>query len=488
MSPRGRLAAVPDHPRRGEGVIRVSRVGQRGDDLLSPDVQRAAQLDYAAQHGIDIVRWTEVLNESGSQSRSPWWKSLDAVCERVERGETDVVLVYRYSRAARHRLKWAVAIDRIETAGGTLESATEGLDTSTSTGRFARGMLAELNTFEAERIGEQWKETHANRRDRGLPHAGYPRLGYRYAKATGYQPDPDLAPVVVELYRRYLAGQGYRPLADWLASRGVLSPRTSTAWTPRGVAYYLDSGFAAGLFRHGEQRLPGAHPPLIDARTWQSYQRERRRRGDVPARTLAPTTALAGLVRCAGCRLAMRSKADRRYGPGYLYVCDTHGCERPAHVTRARAEQAVHDWLVEHAQDVDTRAAAKTASRAERALARADVKRLDRLIADRTRELTALARRLGQELIDEGEFRAARDEVRLELEVAQREREKADDRAHEVPAAPQVPAELLRDFWKLPIVRKRELLRPLMAAVWVTAGEQRRSKVRVFGAWERLPD
>lgn len=101
-----RLAAVPDAPRRAIALIRVSKARGR-DDLISPQLQRTAIADYASRSGIDVVEWVEALDESASRSRSPWWR-------------------------------------RLEVAGGTLESATEGLDTTTSTGRLARGMLAEL--------------------------------------------------------------------------------------------------------------------------------------------------------------------------------------------------------------------------------------------------------------------------------------------------------------------------------------------------------
>jgi site-specific DNA recombinase len=60
-----------------------------------------------------------------------------------------------------------------------IESATEQIDTTTSTGRFTRGMLAEMAAFEAERIGDTWREAHSRRVRMGLPKDGKPRFGYR---------------------------------------------------------------------------------------------------------------------------------------------------------------------------------------------------------------------------------------------------------------------------------------------------------------------
>ncbi len=141
-----RLTAVPDSPRRVIGGIRVSK---KRDDMTSPDLQRAAIETYAATHGYLVVDWVEGVDDSGSQRSSSWWRKLDRAVDRVEAGEVDGIIVWKFSRTARHRLKWAVALDRIESAGGVLESATEQFDTTTSAGRFARGMIAEMNAFEA---------------------------------------------------------------------------------------------------------------------------------------------------------------------------------------------------------------------------------------------------------------------------------------------------------------------------------------------------
>ena len=78
-----------------------------------------------------------------------------------EERAADAIVVWKWSRLARNRRDWAVAVDTIEAAGGRPESSTETVDTITSTGRLARGMLAEIAAFESDRIGDGWREAHA---------------------------------------------------------------------------------------------------------------------------------------------------------------------------------------------------------------------------------------------------------------------------------------------------------------------------------------
>jgi site-specific DNA recombinase len=149
------VVAVPDAPRRGCPLIRVTKARGR-DDLISPQPQRQRDGgDYFRGRSIDVVEWVEALDEYASRARSPWWRRLEAAVTAVEAGERDVVLVRKVSRARGTAGTWGVAVDRIQLAGGTLRLATEELDTTTSTGRLGRGMLARLSAWESEAKGQQ---------------------------------------------------------------------------------------------------------------------------------------------------------------------------------------------------------------------------------------------------------------------------------------------------------------------------------------------
>ena len=476
------LRPVPESPRRAVALIRVSKARGR-DDLISPELQRTAITDYAARQGISVVEWVEALDESGSQRKSHWWRKLDKAVGQVEAGEFEVVLVYKFHRAARHRRNWAVALDRVEVAGGTIESATEGVDTTTSTGRFTRGMLAEFAAFEAERIGEGWKETHARRVAMGLPHHGFRRYGYTYTH-DGYTPDPDEAPLVVECYRRYAEGLGIASLTAWAKSAGMLSPKTGRPWTPRGLIAYLDTGFAAGLLNVRGQLLPGAHPPLIGERLWAAYRAQRERMRQVPSRLHTPSTRLAGLVRCGSCGYAMRAKSSPRYGPAYIYACETFDCTRRASVSRTRAERAVRDWLAELAAEVDRLAESRTATTAAKVVARSERTLLARQAASlRTQMQRLTVDEYAKGLIPAGVFAASMKEMEDALaDVEARLRLLEEQITRPAPTRTQVRG--LLACWDTDPQEAHQLARLLVGKVEVVRQDGQRPHVRVWGAWE----
>jgi len=482
------LSAVPDVPPRAVLYLRQSVAR---DESISLELQETACRDYCARRGYRVV---EVIADPGISGRTWNRPGVQRTIALVEQGGADVVVLWRWSRLSRSRRDWAVAVDRVDVAGGAIESATEPVDTSTAAGRLQRGMLAELAAWESEVKGEQWKETHARRRAHGLPHGGGYRPGYVYESKT-YRPDPDTAPLVTELYRRYADGQGLRPLAVWLTAVGVPSRATGSAWTHRGISSLLETGWAAGhLHVHDPACLcrkpatcrrrvhvPGAHQAIVDGQLWDAYLAERRRRGGTPRRQLNPTTPLAGLVRCAGCGYGMRTKKGR--GPAGYYACETAGCPQPTTIIRTRAEQAARDWLDGLAHEVARAAELAASADASQAASRAAVTRLARAAGQLEAELTQLTRQLTRGVIPESVYITTRDELLAEQATAAAALAEARAAVTAPGPAPGVARDVLLAWDELPAADLNAALRDLLRVI-VTRGTWRPT-VRVVPAWDR---
>lgn len=470
----GSLRPVSDAPRRGIALVRVSKARGR-EDLISPTLQRTAISDYAARSGIDVTEWVEALDETASRDRSKWWRKLDDAISKVEDGDIDVVLVWKFSRAARHRRRWAIAVDRIEVAGGTLESATEGLDTTTSTGRLARGMLAELAAWESEVKGEQWKETHARRLAMGLPTDGLPRWGYTYERGVGYRPDEKTGPVLADLYRRYIAGESAGALTRWLDVQGHVST-AGNRFKSGHLLRMMDAGFGAGLLHIlAEHRwVPGAHEPVITEGEWQAY---RLRRGVVrwqPSRTKGSRYPLSGLVFCGLCGAPMYPNTHAR---GVSYRCERRrregasGCGNRL-PSLPKVERAVLRWLRELVDDVDAAAAAKEAAVVRQVTAEHEGRRLARDIVKLDKALAQLAVDRAMREIPEQAFRDARDELVATRSLVAARLEQAEMRESAPALDFAVYGGLLAEWETIPAVDRRALLAAVIARVEVTAAAE----------------
>ncbi|MGY1773551.1 recombinase family protein [Blastococcus sp. SYSU D00813] len=488
---RSNLRAVPQTAPRAVLYLRqsVSR-----DDSISLELQETACRDYCARRSYTV---TEVIADPGISGRTWNRPGVQRTLDLVESGAADVIVLWRWSRLSRSRKDWAVAVDRVEVAGGAIESATEPVDVSTAAGRLQRGMLAELAAWESEVKGEQWKETHARRRSKGLPHGGGYRPGYLYLEDKTYAPDPETAPLVAEAYRRFIDGVGLRTLAEWLTAVGVPSRATGTAWTHRGVGSLLDNGFAAGLLHVHDPTcgcrnadtcrrrtwIDGAHQPVITAKTWTAYRRERERRATTPRRLLTPTTTLAGLVRCGACGYGMRVKQSR--GPGVYYKCETAGCPQPSSVVKARAEEAALQWLTAYAHDVEHHAALDVSDQAARVAGKAAVTRLARAVTQLDSELTKLTREYTRGVIPEAAYTATSAQLAEERSIAQAALDQAiTSTPPNLPSRRDI-ADLVADWPTVAVATRNRICRPLLRVV-VTRGAWR-SDVQVVPAWEWQP-
>lgn len=476
---RGQLRAVPDRVVRAVAYVRVSK---ERDGMISPELQLSAIERHCQGLGYEIVETLTDLDLSGQFWRR---RQVEQAVGMIEAGAADVLVVWKLSRVARNRKDWVLAVDRVEGAGGRLESATEPMDTTTSSGRFARGMMAELAAFESERLGESWKETHERRVQQGKPANGKPRYGYQYDKENGFTPDPVQGPILAELYTRYLAGQSVYSLVKFL-NDGPTRPSTGYGvssdglWSARTVRRILDQGFGAGFItRHGE-RLPGIHEPVITQEQWEEYlaRRETRR---VKRSSERSTYLLSGLIRCS-CGSRMNAGL---FGSAQQpkYRCKA-AAEKQAHtggyVMVEYVERVVLEQLTEWAEAVDRESAeaakmvAKTKSNTSKA-------------ADLSKQVVKLDARLDQltvKMLDgtvpQDTYTRLRDDLLKQKADAQKAF--AEAKAAVAKPATDLLPELVADWQLLPADMRRDILSRLIQYVEVTPGRPR-SKVVVHPLW-----
>src|SRR3954449_298573 len=109
-----------------DGYVRVSQVrGRKGPSFISPLEQRDQILSWARTHDVSVERVFEELDESGARRDRPLL--LEALA-RIERGESNGLIVARLDRFGRSLIDGLEAIERIRLAGGVFVSVQDGFD------------------------------------------------------------------------------------------------------------------------------------------------------------------------------------------------------------------------------------------------------------------------------------------------------------------------------------------------------------------------
>ncbi len=509
------VRVAPAETTQAVGYIRVSTARE---EMISPELQLSAIEDYCARRGYHLARVIEDLDATG---RNFIRKGVHEAIEMIEERQASVVVVWKFSRFGRNRKGWAINLDRIESVGGRLESATEEIDTSTSTGQLTRGLLTEFAAFESDRIGEAWTEAHDNRKHNGLPHSGRPRFGYLYHRTTvqtrmglkvcpqgcgmgecqtSYLPDPDLSSFAAGMFSRYNAGDGNLLIAEWLNQNG-LKNAGGFEWSAMNVRIYMQSGFAAGLVRQHDRtckcKAPqicrnvtftkGAHQSILEPGAWEAYLLNRERRAGNAPRVEGSVYPYTGFMFHTDCNGTMTVE-PRGKKPGYSYRCSTRARTRMCagvYIAQSILEPRVLAWLREVAardvavrsEQVVVKAAARTTSKA----ARKDLLRQAQQLAEALSRLTV---QLAKGLVPEAAYVDARSELERDQAKVNAALEALEAKEEETKEPPIQLARDLLELWAfLPGHRKRELLAQLVIRIDVTKGEGLAKLLTVTTTW-----
>ncbi len=466
-----------------DGYIRVSRVaGREGDSFISPAVQQEQIEGWAKARGATVGTWHRDLDMSGARTDRP---GLADAIVRVERGESQGIVVARLDRLARSLPVAFETINRIEAAGGQLVSVQEGVDPSTASGRMMRSLLLVLAEWYRDQVREGWETARERAVRRGVAVMSTVPTGYQRGQDGRLEPHPRWAPVIREVFERRARGDGWADLARFVNELGVPVQYASGRdrgvgrWTGATVSKVVANRVYLGEVRHGEFVNDRAHEPLVNSATWHAAQAARGVPGE--RRDGGQSSLLAGLVRCSGCGYTMYRSLGR--GPRGTklagYRCRGGGsggvCPDRAYAPAEQLEDLVQREFLRHAEDLAVRGDAPTAELEEVLTNLEEAEEALRVFTDDPR----VVRTLGQERFVAGlqERKRRVDEAKELVKEAQR------------PVAGVPDVITLRAMWPdLDVVGRRRLLNAAIGCV-VAAGRGDAVADRVRVCWAGLePD
>lgn len=302
--------------RRGFSYERIS--DDREGLALGVGRQREDNEELAAKHGIEIVAYFRD-NDRGASTRSKKPRPHYAeMLRRAAAGECDVILAYSNSRLTRRPRELEDLIDLYEKHGVQFITKVSGTDDlSTADGRMVARIKGNVDTAEAERIGERGARKHLDLARQGAPVGGRRTFGWLPDKLT-------LDPIESELARK--------------AVREVIAGRTLTAivneWNAAGVKTVMGGEWKTSTLRQylvnprlvGDRVLngevyQGAWTPLLGRDDFDrvcAVLKTPETRSRVPRRG-SRHYLLTGLARCGVCNAPMYGNAHSR---GFNYACN----------------------------------------------------------------------------------------------------------------------------------------------------------------------
>lgn len=483
------------------GYLRVSKVGARGDDLISPELQQHSIESWAARNGYFIVDWIPDVDKSG---RDFGKRRVAEMIDGIRAGKAKGVALWKWSRWGRNLLQSRIYIAQVEDAGGEVRAAEEDFDPTTTMGKFTRDQMLSIAELQSNQISDSWKDTQAKRRRDGLPHNGAPRWGYSYGRKTGYVIDPVIAPGVELAYREYVDGKPMLSIARELNELGIYNAM-DRPWSGQTLGPTLDQGFAAGYIRERSAEKAkkakkswaihafdiwrkGIHQPIISEELWEAYKALRLASAGQGRRRVERKYTLTGSLTCAECGGNLTSRyggADNRQ----MWVCGRRdrkksmGLEvhRPVSVDQYRVAEELQSWLNGHAAEAGT---VKISAANARSRPVSNVAALQAHLDLLAGESATLTRQLMRSKITEEIFDTLAAEVQKEVDEVSRALAMAKAKPKEKVRPSRTDFETWALVWNAATTdEQRRILDVAVSGIAVRAGRYSSSKIRVVPSW-----
>jgi site-specific DNA recombinase len=344
-------------PRPNQAVlyVRVSSKDQEKEGFSIPAQLRLLR-EYGARLGLAIVQEFEDV-ETARRSGRTHFNEMVAYLKRHQ-ATCRTILVEKTDRLYRNPKDW-VLLDELDVEIHFVKDNEIASRNSRSSEKFIHGMKVLMAKNFIDNLSEETKKGMLEKARSGI-YPSYARVGYRNTDGPngkrGISPDPEAAPIIVDLYARFATGHySIEALGAELRVEGV---------TLRGRRIFnsllhqiLRNRLYMGEFDWGGATYQGIHEPLVSRERWEHVQDLLDKRAETKTRKVKHDFAFSGLVRCGhcGCLLVGELKKARYV---YYHCTGNRGkCAEPytrqevlsQEFTRILREfvipQTVLDWL-----------------------------------------------------------------------------------------------------------------------------------------------
>ena len=178
-----------------------------------------------------------------------------------DREAWDSILVLKMDRVHRNSRNFMTMMDDLRRWEKDFVSATESLDTSTSTGRFVADMLQRIAQLESEQTGERVHMGMREKAQQGGFNGMSAPFGYEVRRG-GLVVNRREAPVVGRICTWRRRGRSLAWIAARLNEDGVRTKR-GKAWTKRQVFRVVHNPLYRGALHWEEVVTPGTHAAIV---------------------------------------------------------------------------------------------------------------------------------------------------------------------------------------------------------------------------------
>lgn len=342
-----------------EAVAYLRYSSHMQDGGVSIEYQIAEVEEYAKKNGYRIVEW--YIDKATTAKEVAGRDNFIRLFKEIEAGKTpDTLIIWGTNRAFRNSIESAIHREKLRKQGIKLLSATQQLDDDSTSGRFMIDIIARVDQYKVEEIGEHVSAATRLLINEGFHAGGTAPFGYMVEKVmhNGKErkrivPNEAEAPIVQEMYEMFLEGSTIRNIMTRLKMRGVTN-RKGKPFARDTIRDILRNEVYMGSRTYRMKLGADAHSenycePLVSKEAFAKAQKViEENRSKVRGRVRKNIYPLVGKLVCGDCGLAIcgNSSGERSY-----YTCTSRrnrvACSNRA-IRRDALDGIVLDSILEH--------------------------------------------------------------------------------------------------------------------------------------------
>ena len=291
---------------------RVSSKEQEKEGFSIP-AQLKLLRDYALAESIRVVEEYVDVETAKQAGRSSFGEMVDFLNKHPE---SRIILVEKTDRLYRNLKDW-VTLDELDLEIHFVKENVVLSSESRSSEKFMHGIKVLMAKNYIDNLSEETRKGMTEKAEQGI-WPSYAPFGYRnvvgeQGKKTIEQ-DPDLAPIVCQMFEWYATGRhSVREITRMARGEGLAFRKTGKPVPQSSVQKMLRNRIYIGEFVWDGKTYQGSHEPIVSRDLWEKVQNVLDGRKANPNRKPRRDFAFTGLIRCGhcGCSMVAEIKKER---------------------------------------------------------------------------------------------------------------------------------------------------------------------------------
>lgn len=306
-----------------------ARYSSHSQTEQSIEGQLAAAQKYAEEHDYMIVKTYCDRAKTGTNDNREAFQQMLKDCSK---GVFSVIVVWKVDRFGRNREEITFNKYKAKKHGVRIEYIAENISSGPE-GVILESVLEGMAEYYSLQLSQNIRRGLVESAKKHKVIGGPPTLGYRRSKEGTYEIDPETAPIIKEIFEKYVGGMTIFELVDYLNSKGYKTSR-GKSFTKNSLPRILRNRRYIGVYEFTDQICEeDAIPAIIDKELFAKAQNINSSTRKPSHRWRYSEYLLTDKLFCGHCGAPMVGKSGYgRSGAKYnYYVCSNqlkHACSK----------------------------------------------------------------------------------------------------------------------------------------------------------------